>query len=93
MANGRTLGESKKPRYKFRKMYFICENKRVISPNVGRTNAYQFKETADSVLESQKRSFQYLWENSNPTKVNSVEGFYLVPEALYEEVLKKWMED
>jgi len=84
------------PKYNFRKMFFICENKRVIQPNVLMTNAYQLKKTADNVCETrnlQQGGEHKLWQDkSKPVPVHTVEGFYLVPEALYEEVLRKWVE-
>ncbi|MFD2163689.1 hypothetical protein ACFSJU_14865 [Paradesertivirga mongoliensis] len=78
-------------KYKFRKMYFVCKDKQVISPDVQMTNAYQSKDTADAVCKQQQRDYKYLWETAISKK--TVEGFYLVPEALFEEVLKKWVEE
>ncbi|SDG68030.1 hypothetical protein SAMN05421827_109138 [Pedobacter terrae] len=74
-------------KYKFRKMFFICRDKKVIAPNVGMTQAYQLRETAEQVCKD--RTTHMIWEDqSKPIPKESVEGFYLVPEALYNEILK-----
>ena len=82
------------PKYRFRKMYFICENKQVIKDNVLMTNAYRKRETAEQVCKDQDayNSREKLWMKDKPEIVRSVEGFYLVPEALYEEVLRRFVE-
>lgn len=76
-------------KYRFRKIYFICENKRVIEPNVHATNAYQHKEHADAIL-SQRDTSVKMWDINKPPRVYSVEGFYLVHESLYEKILKEY---
>jgi hypothetical protein len=81
------------PKYRFRKMYFICDDKKIISPNVLMTHAYQFKKTADVVCQERQRPTPMEWEDKGkPVPKVTVEGFYLVPEAVYDEVLKKWVE-
>jgi len=77
------------PKYRFRKMYFICENKRVIKPELQSTVAYQKKEQAETILSQTDKTIK-LWDVSNAPKQYSVEGFYLVHESLFEEVLKDW---
>ena len=81
-------------KYKFRKMYFICQDKKVIDPNIEFTNAYQHREYADNVCsDANKRKTHFLWEDkTKPIPVRSVEGFYLVPEKLYDEILRKHVE-
>ena len=77
--------------YRFRKMYFICTDKQVISPNTHMTNAYQFLETANKVCEQNQRHGHKMWEDkTKPAPVDTVEGFYLVPESLFEEMLEKY---
>jgi len=71
-------------KFRFRKMYFICENKQVIEPNVHMTNAYQYKHIADTVL-SQWDTEPKLWDAGKPPIKYSVEGFYLVHESLFEQ--------
>ena len=77
-------------------MYFVCEDKKVISPNVHMTQAYQFKKTADQVCDDRNKAqgdVHKLWDDeSKPLPKHTVEGFYLVPEALYDEILKKYVE-
>lgn len=74
-------------KYCFRKMYFICENNKVIEHNVQATNAYQHREHADAILGQRDTSVK-MWEVNKPPKTYKVEGFYLVHESLYEELLK-----
>lgn len=81
-------------KYRFRKMYFVCEDKKVINPNVHMTQAYQYKGTADQVCKERERRTHKEWEDkTNPVPVETVEGFYLVHESLFEEILKKYVED
>jgi hypothetical protein len=83
-------------KYRFRKMYFVCRDKDkiVINPNILMTQAYQSKETAEVVCKQEQRPFLSLWEdNTSPPLVHTVERFYLVHEKLYEEILKKYMEE
>jgi hypothetical protein len=76
------------PKYCFRKMYFICENKRVIAPEVHATNAYQYKKVADSVLTTKDTAVK-MWDVGKPPTLYTVEGFYLVHESLFEKLLKE----
>jgi hypothetical protein len=89
----RQCGPVKK--YRFRKMYFHCNDKRVIDPQFEFTTAFQHKEYADRILEQQgHRTTHYMYEDATkPLPVKSVEGFYLVPEKLFEEVLKRWVKE
>lgn len=77
-------------KYRFRKIYFICNNKLVIEDCYEVTNAFRRKEYAEKLLESRgKKEHYYLWEDrSVPLPVKTVEEFYLVPAALYEKILK-----
>ena len=68
-------------------MYFLCRDKKIIEPNIQFTNAYQYKEYADKILIQETRTYKYLWENE-PSAVKTIEGFYLVPERLFDEILK-----
>ena len=77
------------PKYRFRKMYFICKNKRVIESNVWSTDAYQGKHHAESIME-QKDKTVYMWMENDPPIEYSVEGFYLVHESLFEAILKEY---
>lgn len=80
-------------KYRFRKMYFICEDKRVIEPPIEFTTSFRRKEYADTILKDQgERSYLYLWEKG-PLPVKSVEGFYLVHESLFEEILKEYSKE
>jgi hypothetical protein len=69
-------------------MYFICENKRVITPEVHATTVYQYKTAADGALASKDTAVK-MWHVGKPPKVYTVEGFYLVHESLFEKLLKE----
>lgn len=77
-------------KYRFRKMHFICSDKKVIEECYEVTNAFRTREYANKLLAHEgKKEHYYLWEDkSQPIPVKSVESFYLVPEALYEKLLK-----
>jgi hypothetical protein len=75
-------------KYRFRKVYFQCADKKVMEPHHQFTNAYQYKEHALKNFEA--RETHMLWEDkSKPLPKRSVEGFYLVHESLFDEILKK----
>lgn len=81
-------------KYKFRKMYFVCKNKQVISANVQSTNAYQSKEHAEVIRQQWQPASRMEWMSKDePLPKYTVEGFYLVPEALYNEILKEHTEE
>jgi hypothetical protein len=68
-------------------MYFICLDKKVIKPEHEMVPAFQHRTYADTLCIQQ--GGRYIWEDKNkPVPVKSVEGFYLVHESLYEEILK-----
>lgn len=75
-------------KYCFRKMYFICENKRVIALNVETTTAHQHKDKALRIL-AQKDTAVKMWDVNKPPRVYTVEGFYLVHESLFDALLKE----
>ena len=77
------------PKYRFRKIYFICEDKLVITPDLLTTTAYKHKDYADTILR-QKDTDVKMWEVNKPPKKYSVEGFYLVHESLFDELLKDY---
>jgi len=79
-------------KYRFRKMFFRCIDNKVIEDNITMTNAYRQREDAQSVVES--RRTHKMWEDkTKPVPVEKVEGFYLVHESLFEEVLKKYSKE
>lgn len=82
-------------KYRFRKMYFICQNMKVIAPNVQATNAYQKKELADKILQQSlaREPEDAYWNKGKPTPKKTVEGFYLVHESYFDEILKLWVKD
>lgn len=74
-------------KYRFRKMYFICENKQVIQPNVWATTAHQYRDKAQAVFDQKDKTVKQ-WQANQPPIHHSLEGFYLVHESLFDEVLK-----
>lgn len=72
---------------RFRKLYFICTDNIVIGPQFEFTPAFPRKAYADNLCVQQENHF--IWEDkSKPVPVKTVEGFYLVHESLYNEILK-----
>jgi hypothetical protein len=71
--------------YPIEKLYFRCYNGKVMSKGIAFTDA--FVERADERLKIVQRKTPYMWENETPP-VESVEGFYLVNEQFYDEILK-----
>jgi hypothetical protein len=82
-------------KYRFRKMYFICNDNKVIDPEYQVTNAFQYEDYGKRILEQQgKRDFHYMHEDKSiPLPVKTLQGFYLVPEQLFEDILKDWTKD
>jgi hypothetical protein len=75
-------------KYCFRRLYFICENKRVIEPNVHATTAHQYRDKAENTL-AQKDTAVKMWDVNKPPRIYTVEGFYLVHESLFDTLLKE----
>jgi len=74
-------------RYKFRKLYFKCYDGAPIAPGTQFTDAYQFYDDAKARVDT--RTDLYEWERKlGPLPVQSAQGFWLVHERLYEEILK-----
>jgi hypothetical protein len=69
-------------------MYFICESKRVVEPNIQTAVAYQAKDYAETILAQRDTSVK-MWDVNKPPRTYTVEGFYLVHERLFEELLKE----
>jgi hypothetical protein len=82
-------------KYKFRKMFFICDDRKVIDSNVHSITIYQYKEYADTILkEKGQRENHKMWDDkTKPLPIKTVEGFYLVPEKLFDEILKDWVKE
>lgn len=69
-------------------MFFICADSKVIRPDVLMTNAYQYRDQANGLIKNTDRA-HFMWEDKTmPVPVRKVEGFYLVHESLYDEILK-----
>ncbi|RZJ83792.1 MAG: hypothetical protein EOO20_22155 [Chryseobacterium sp.] len=73
-------------RFKFRKMYFVCEDGKVIEDNIAMTNAYKDREVAQTVCDSRTQQNHKMWDDkTKPFPKHTVEGFYLVHESLFEK--------
>jgi hypothetical protein len=79
-------------KYRFRKMYFICENNRIIADNVWSVDAHQHRDKAEIILAQKDVSIK-MWEANKPPKRYKVEGFYLVHESLFDLILKEHCKD
>ena len=77
-------------KYTFRKMYFKVTDDRVIADNVWSIDAYQRRDDAIRSWSDYGKLTPYYWEQGKPLPKRSVEGFYLVHESLFEEILAKY---
>lgn len=75
-------------KYRFRKLYFVVADKKVIDDDVAMTRAYKKREYAEESVQS--RQTHHEWEDkTKPVPVMKAEGFYLVHESLYEQIIKQ----
>ncbi|SHN42214.1 hypothetical protein SAMN05216311_114135 [Chitinophaga sp. CF418] len=75
--------------HRFRLVYFICHDKRIIAENVYMTDTYRSKEAAEAKFKPRDKDHRWAWEKNLPRlPVASIEGFYMVPAQLHELVLK-----
>lgn len=73
-------------RFKFRKMYIVCQDGQVIGSNIAMTNIYKKKEDADNVRNNWQQHNHKMWDDpTKPLPKFTVEAFYLVHESLFEE--------
>ena len=74
-------------------MYFQCTNNRVIEEQYEMTNAFRRREYIEGILKANDmgENHRYLWEKNTIKPKESVEGFYLVHESLFEEVLSQYV--
>lgn len=83
-------------KYRFRKMYFLCEDKRVISPNVRMATAFQYREDAEAVLRERlirENGGTLAYMQNKPLPSLSVEEFYFVPAQVFKEVLSSFADE
>jgi hypothetical protein len=81
------------PKYRFRKVYFICEKNRIFPNNYEMVSSYRQMANALSVCSHQQRDAiieaKKDYNKSRDIPLYKVEGFYLVHESLFDELLKK----
>ena len=79
-------------KYRFRKVYFICNDNSVFS-NYEVVNCYKKKQYVDNIHKQQQQSANAelkMWAHpkKEPAKRLTVHGFYLVHESLFDELLR-----
>jgi hypothetical protein len=83
---------------KFRKVYFVCVNNHVFDSDYDMVNAYRTLDYAKTIAaQSQRNQMEkekMEWnKNDKGKKLRfQAEGFYLVHESLFNEILKKYCE-
>lgn len=77
-------------KYRFRKVYFICIDKQVIKPSDRVETFYKFRADAEAEANNQLSNYRPYQINNPSYKLPNIgaEGFFLVHESLYEEILK-----
>jgi len=79
-------------RYRFRKVYFICEENQIFA-DYKFINCYKDLDYVNSVCMANQRMLiedaNKLYNKGQKIRVLKVEGFYLVHESLFQELLKK----
>ncbi|MBD1364425.1 hypothetical protein IDJ77_11455 [Mucilaginibacter sp. ZT4R22] len=79
-------------KYRFRKVYFVCRNNQVYSSSARTEPSFLFKKDAEQLKKTHEDEYKPYVINS-PSFVPppfTVEGFYLVHESLYNELLKQF---
>lgn len=78
-------------KYRFRKVYFVCQDKKVFSSSTKVAPSFLFKEDAEHVRKIDENEL-FPYKSSNPhwkSPVFTIEAFYLVHESLYKELLEE----
>ena len=79
-------------KYRFRKMYFICTDKKVISSNTHMTNAYQYFEQQPAFAGIERVTHI----RNGMIKTHECQKILLkdfIPEALFDEILKRFIDE
>ena len=84
-----------KKKYRFRKVYFNCYDNKAMEEEYEMTNVFRRREYALSIAKGQREreNNKYLWEKDKPIRKVSTEGFYLVHESLFDELLREHARD
>lgn len=82
-------------KYRFRKVYFVCKDKEVLPANVRTETVFKWPNDAKAAQESIALDIKSYKLNSPSWKEPrfTVEGFYLVHESLYDEVIEQFQKD
>jgi len=79
-------------RYKFRKVYFICEDNNVFGGTRESVECYRREDYCQrKTMHRRKLAFEdakIMWATGLPMKHITMHSFYLVHETLYDEILK-----
>jgi hypothetical protein len=82
------------PKYRFRKAYFICRDNQIFS-EFEMVTCYKRLEYVSEVRNNQQRALitdsVKMWNTGKPIATLKVEGFYLVHESLFDEILKEYI--
>lgn len=86
-----------KKKRRFRKVYFIAVDNKLYPGDIEFAQAFRLRDIAvkmanhirrENLLQSEK-----LWIKKEPIHAYAVEGFYLVHESLFDEILKPFAEE
>jgi len=81
-------------KYRFRKVYFIVPDNSVFGKGYELVNCYRKEQHVKKICVQQQRiandEATKWWAKSQKIPILKVEGFYLVHESLFEEILEMW---
>jgi hypothetical protein len=92
------LNTSDMAKHKFRKVYFVCRDNKIMPQSQGSfTSAFSTESHAveQEQFHNKKEldNAKQMWNEGKQMPVHKAHGFYLVHESLYEKILKQWAED
>lgn len=84
-------------KYKFRKVYFICEDNKVFAQPYEAIHCFRREEYCKTVCVQQQMlkmdNSKMMWMHDKRIPEMTPHGFYLVHESLFDEILKQWAEE
>lgn len=78
-------------KYRFRLVFFNCFDNKAIDEQYEMTNTFTRRDYAESIARGQREREKNpnMWEKGRRVRKVSTEGFYLVHESLFNELLEK----
>ena len=78
-------------KYRFRLVFFNCFDNKAVDEQFDITNAFTRRDYAEKIATTQREreNNPYMWEKGRHIRKVSTEGFYLVHESLFDELLAK----